>query len=499
MGESLVMQQENVESSLMQEDKKYNQLTALKLFAMTSSMVISVNELAPFGKTGPTALFYLLLAGIIWFIPITQIAGEMASIDGWDKGGIFTWVKGSLGDKTGWTAMFYQWIHITVGMNTMMYVIIGALSITLNTPWFNTTPWIRFLLMMIIIWTITLVEMVGVKRIGRIAVWLFGLGIALPVVLLIAAFLVYVAQGKQLYLHINFNTVLPHHLNGNTLVAFVPFMLAFCGGEASAPHVKYLEKPKSYSKVMIALAATAICFDLLGSMAIGMSVPKSQIENSTGFVYTFGHLLDSIGLPGDLLQKIIGILLACGIIGELGNWLAGPSQGMFEAAKEGYMPKFFAKSTKRDVPMRLIVLQTIIVSISALLITFTSGTNADFAFNVSLAATTAQYLMVYILMLISYIVLKIKHQNLERSYYMSKSPVISIIVAIVALIITVVAFFISFLPAQGTPMHLRGAYVLTMIGLCLIVTILPLVIYHFHHPAKVEKVYEDSTGAIDEE
>ena len=67
----------------LEEDEKYNRLTALKLFAMTSSMVISVNELAPFGKTGPTAVFYLLLAGLIWFVPITQMAGEMASVDGW--------------------------------------------------------------------------------------------------------------------------------------------------------------------------------------------------------------------------------------------------------------------------------------------------------------------------------------------------------------------------------------------------------------------------------
>ncbi len=145
---------------------------------------------------------------------------------------------------------------------------------------------------------------------------------------------------------------------------------------------------------MLALAVTAISFDLLGSTAIGMTIPKNQIQNSTGFVYTFGKILDSIGLPGDVIKKFIGVLLAAGIIGELGNWLAGPSQGMFEAAKEGYMPKFFAKSTDRDVPMRLIVLQTLIVNASAILITFTSGKNSDFAFNVSLAATTAQYLMV---------------------------------------------------------------------------------------------------------
>ena len=464
----------------LEEDEKYNRLTALKLFAMTSSMVISVNELAPFGKTGPTAVFYLLLAGLIWFVPITQMAGEMASIDGWDKGGIFTWVKGSLGDRAGWTAMFYQWIHITVGMNTMMYVIIGALSITFNTPWFNTTPSIRFLLMMVIIWSITIVEMVGVKKIGHIAEWLFALGIALPVILLIVTFFIYLSQGRPLYMHLNWDNIIPHHLTGTTLVAFVPFVLAFCGGEASAPHAKYLENPKKYSTVMLALAITAISFDLLGSTAIGMSVPKDQIQNSTGFVYTFGKILDSIGLPGDLIKKFIGVLLAAGIIGELGNWLAGPSQGMFEAAKEGYMPKFFAKSTNRDVPMRLIVLQTLIVTASAVLITFTSGKNSDFAFNVSLAATTAQYLMVYILMLISYIILKIRHRNLKRSYYMTKNNALGITIAIIALVITVVAFFISFIPAQGTPAYLRGVYVWTMIGLCMIVTILPLVIYHYH-------------------
>ena len=106
------------------------------------------------------------------------------------------------------------------------------------------------------------------------------------------------------------------------------------------------------------------------------------------------------------------------------------------------------------------------------------------SFNVSLAATTAQYLMVYILMLVSYIVLKVKHGDLKRSYYMTKSKGLGIIIAIIALVITVVAFFISFIPAQGTPSSLKGVYVWTMIGLCVIVTILPLVIYHYHHRFK---------------
>lgn len=473
------MDNENEEQALNQ-DLKDNRLTAFKLFAMTSSMVISVDELAPFGKTGPTALFYLLIAGIAWFVPITQMAGEMASVDGWEKGGIFTWVKGSLGEKSGWTAMFYQWIHITVGMDTMMYVIIGALSIALGTPWFNTTPIVRFLLMMIILWGATAIQLIGIKKIGRIAEWLFILGIALPVILLIISFFVYLIQGHPVHMIINWHTIIPHNLSGSTLVAFVPFMLAFCGGEASAPHVKNLDHPKSYSKVMLGLAITAICFDLLGSMAIGMTIPKDQIQNSTGFVYTYGKLLTAIGLPGDLLQKIVGVMLACGIIGELGNWIAGPNQGMYEAAKEGYMPKFFVKTTKRKVPMRIMILQSSIVTVSALLITFTSGADADFAFNVSLAATTAQYLMVYMIMLIAYIVLKRKHEDYHRMYYMSKSPNLSIAIAILALVITVVAFVVTFVPATGTAPKLRGVYVLTLAGMCLVVSVLPLILYHWH-------------------
>lgn len=467
------------ENWALEQNLKYNRLTAFKLFAMTSSMVISVNELAPFGRTGPTALFYLLIAGIAWFIPITQMSGEMASVDGWEKGGIFSWVKGTLGDKTGWVAIFLQWIHITVGMDTMMYVTIGALSITFDTPWFNTTPVVRFGLMMLILWAATAIQVIGIRKIGRIAEWLFIIGIALPVILLIISFFVYLAQGHPLQMQVNWNTIVPHQLNGATMVAFVPFILAFCGGEASAPHVKNLKNIHSYPKVMLALALTAITFDLLGSMAIGMTVPHNEIENSTGFVYTFGILLNSIGLPGDLLKKIVGVMLACGIIGQLGNWIAGPNQGMYEAAKEGYLPKYFAHTTKRKVPLRLMVTQSIIVTISAILITFTSGSDADFAFNISLAGTTVQYLLVYILMLLAYMNLKREHKDLHRAYYMTKKDSTSMVIAILAMIITVVAFFVTFVPAVGTPNHLRSLYVIGLIGMCIIGVGLPLIIYHY--------------------
>lgn len=112
------------------------------------------------------------------------------------------------------------------------------------------------------------------------------------------------------------------------------------------------------------------------------------------------------------------------------------------------MPKFFAKTPKDGVPIRIMILQSSIVTVSALLITFTSGADADFAFNISLAATTAQYLMVYMIMLIAHMVLKKKHEDYHRMYYMTKNPNLSIAIAILALVITVVAFFVTFVLLQ---------------------------------------------------
>ncbi|GFP06326.1 hypothetical protein BDKNPLJD_00670 [Lactobacillus helveticus] len=65
-------------------------------------------------------------------------------------------------------------------------------------------------------------------------------------------------------------------------------------------------------------------------------------------------------------------------------------------------------------------------------------------------------------------------------YYMTKSPNLSIAIAILALVITVVAFFVTFVPAQGTAAGLRGIYVETLIGMCAIVSILPLILYQWH-------------------
>lgn len=152
-----------------QNVKDVNQITGFQLFSMTTSMVMTVYGFASFAKQGATAFFFLFLSGILWFLPVTRVAGEMASIDGWSKGGVFTWVGHMYGDNSGFSALFYQWVRITVGMNTMMMFIIACLSASLSLPAMYDNLWARYILALIIIWGLIALQQRGTKFTGKIA------------------------------------------------------------------------------------------------------------------------------------------------------------------------------------------------------------------------------------------------------------------------------------------------------------------------------------------
>ncbi len=73
-------------------------------------------------------VFFLLLGGLLWFIPVALCAAEMATVKGWEKGGVCTWVSRTLGKDLDLLLSFSQWFEITVGYLTMLYFLTGALS-----------------------------------------------------------------------------------------------------------------------------------------------------------------------------------------------------------------------------------------------------------------------------------------------------------------------------------------------------------------------------------
>lgn len=462
---------------MKQEGTTKKSLTLFGFFAMTASMVMAVYEYPTFATSKLHLVFYLLLGGFLWFIPVALCAAEMATVDGWEKGGVFTWTGKNLGKKYGFANLFFEFFEITVGFVTMIYFILGALSYVFDWPALNSNPMIKFIGVLVIFWILALSQFGGTKYTAKIAKIGFIVGILLPAAILIILALVYVIQGNPIYISSK-DTFVPDFTKVNTLVVFVSFILSYMGVEASATHANEMDNPKKeYPLAMLLLVIVAIVVSTLGGLAIAAVIPQNQINLSAGVVQTFAFLLGHFTANNTILVKIIALLLAFGVIAEVSSWVVGPTRGMIIAAEEGAIPKSWAKTNEHDVPVYLVIAQGIIVSIWDAVLTFGAG-GSNLSFLAAMSLTVVIYLSGYILFFVGYIK-AILGEGLNGAYQMPGGKPVKIIVAIIGLATSIFAFFISFVP----PTSIAGnavqshEYMWMLIISYVISLILPFAIY----------------------
>lgn len=462
---------------MKQEGTTKKSLTLFGFFAMTASMVMAVYEYPTFATSKLHLVFYLLLGGFLWFIPVALCAAEMATVDGWEKGGVFTWTGKNLGKKYGFANLFFEFFEITVGFVTMIYFILGALSYVFDWPALNSNPMIKFIGVLVIFWILALSQFGGTKYTAKIAKIGFIVGILLPAAILIILALVYIIQGNPIYISSK-DTFVPDFTKVNTLVVFVSFILSYMGVEASATHANEMDNPKKeYPLAMLLLVIVAIVVSTLGGLAIAAVIPQDQINLSAGVVQTFAVLLGHFTANNTILVKIIALLLAFGVITEVSSWVVGPTRGMIIAAEEGAIPKSWAKTNEHDVPVYLVIAQGIIVSIWDAVLTFGAG-GSNLSFLAAMSLTVVIYLSGYILFFVGYIK-AILGEGLNGAYQMPGGKPVKIIVAIIGLATSIFAFFISFVP----PTSIAGnavqshEYMWMLIISYVISLILPFAIY----------------------
>ena len=246
-------------------------------FAMTASMVMTVYAYPNFASSGLHLIFFLILGGIFWFLPVALVAAEMATVKGWEDGGIYAWVGNTLGKRWGFAALFYQWFQITVGFVTMAFFVLAAISYIVGWDALYNNPLVMFIGVAIIVWALTLTQLGGTKLTARIAkIGFFG-GVLIPAVVLLVGLVAYLATGGVSQLHFDAGGIVPDFTKVSTLVIFASFILAFAGVEASASHVNELKNPgKIYPMVMIVLCILTIVLDTLGGLAVAITMTEAQ-------------------------------------------------------------------------------------------------------------------------------------------------------------------------------------------------------------------------------
>ncbi|WNN43416.1 glutamate:gamma-aminobutyrate antiporter [Winslowiella toletana] len=458
------------------------QLTLLGFFAITASMVMAVYEYPTFATSGFALIFFLILGGILWFIPVGLCAAEMATVEGWEEGGVFTWVSKTLGERWGFAAISFGYLQIAVGFIPMLYFVLGAFSYILNWPELNNDPIVKTVAALIILWGLALTQFGGTKNTARIAKIGFFAGILLPAAILVILAVSYLRSGAPVAIEMSADTFFPNFSSMSTLVVFVAFILSYMGVEASATHVNEMKNPgRDYPLAMLLLMFAAICLSSLGGLSIAAVIPHEQINLSAGVMQTFSVLINHFGSGFEWAIRIIAALLLLGVLAEIAAWIVGPSRGMLVTAQKGILPAQFAKMNKNGVPVVLVISQLIITSVALIILTNTGGGN-NMSFLIALALTVVIYLCSYFMLFLAYITLIRKQPNNKRTFNIPGGNKVKISVAVVGLLTSLVAFIVSFFPPSGLPgAEANDIYAGLLVVCFLVVLAIPFAIYALHN------------------
>ncbi len=473
-------------------------LTMLAFYALTVAMVMDLHQYPLFATSGLSLIFFLLVGGLLWFIPVAFCSAEMATVEKWEPGGIYVWVKNTLGERWGFAAVFFQWFQITVGFIAMLYFIVGAIAAAIGIAPLSTDPVMKLVAVIILFWLITLFQLGGTKITERFGDIGSIVGIIIPTIILFSLSAFYIISGGHAQIEISPKALIPDFSKPATLVVFVAFILSYMGVEASASYASELKDPKhNYRLAMLLVVITALALNTIGGMAVALTVPTEQLSLSMGITQALSVLFTNAGIHFSYAANIVALLIAVGVTAEVSGWIVGPSRGIYMTAKQGLLPKGLAKLNRNNVPMRLILIQAGLETVWATIVTLGGGGH-NMSYLIAVALTVVIYLAAYLLLFAGYFVLTFKLNNLKRSYQVWGGRPGKVITAGVGTITSLAALGISFVP----PSSVQGAdvivYTTILVSGYLVALAAPFIIYAFRDKKQIGAVEPTKHIAVED-
>ncbi len=448
-------------------------LSVLTLAMINIAAVVSLRGLPSEAEYGLSSIFYYIFAAVFFLIPVSLVSAEMATALP-QKGGVFRWVGEAFSPSLGFLAIWIQWLQNSIWFPTVLtFAAVSIAFIGTNEVADAALASDKFYTLAVVLsiyWLATIVNLFGVSISGAISKWGAIIGTMIPAALLIILGFLYLVSGGEIYMPINYSDLIPNITNFNTLNLAVGIFLFYAGMEMSAVHIMDIQNPqRNYPKAIFIAAFISVSIFVLGTLALGFIIPQDQINLTQSLLVGFNKLFAYFGLES--LSSIMAICLTIGVFAGVATWIAGPSKGMLEVGKAGYLPKFFQKTNKHGVQINILIVQALIVTFLSTL--FVLLPSVQSAYQILSALTVGLYLIMYILMFLAFIKLRISRPNLPRQY---KVPC-GLLWGFLGLFACALAFFLSYYPPSQIDIGNPKVWVAILIAGTLIAVIVPFIIY----------------------
>ncbi len=385
-------------------------LTAWMLALINVCAICNIKNFPLLAEYGLSIILFLALSSIFFFVPVALVSAELAS--GWPDRGVYTWVRVALGPRFGFLAIWLEWIENVIWYPTILSFIASTFAYIIN-PELAQSKLFVLSVILITFWSVTFINFLGMQVSGWISSMTALFGTIIPIVLIILLGLYWVLAGHPVQIEFSFKALIPDLTSINQLVLLSGVLLGLAGMEMSAVHAKEVQNPqKNYPKGIFLSALLIIIFSALGALAIAVIVPNAKIQLASGGMEAFRYLFDALNISWAM--PLIAAITTFGALGMMSTWIVGPSRGLYATAEHGDLPPIFHKENKHGMPVNILIAQAIIVTVLSLVFLFMPTVNSSYWTLVALASLL--YMIMYVLMLVSALVLRKKAPDVPRAY-----------------------------------------------------------------------------------
>ncbi len=454
------------------------------LIIMNIVAVVSLRGLPAEAEYGVSSAFYYILAALVFLIPVSLVAAELAAMFPYQQGGMFRWIGEAFGDKAGFLGIWLQWIESTIWYPTVLTF--GAVSLAfigmdhVFDMHLAANKYYTIVVVLAIYWLATLISLKGMGWVGKVSKIGGLVGTIMPAGLLVVCAVIYLASGGQSQMdwHGNF---IPDFSNFDNVVLAVSIFLFYAGMEMSGVHVREIKNPTvNYPKAVIIGALATVAIFILGTYALGVIIPAKDINLVQSLLVGFDNYFT--GLHIKWLSPVIAIALAFGVLAGVLTWVAGPSKGVFAVGQAGYLPKFFQRTNKSGVQKNILYVQGAIVTVLAFLMVLMPSVQSFYQILSQL--TCILYLIAYLLMFAAALRLRYKMKGAPRPYRLGKrGNGVMWLIAGVGFVGSLVAFIFSFFPPSQVNMGSDAVWFTVLIAGTLVFVVLPFIRLKFRKPS----------------
>jgi putative glutamate/gamma-aminobutyrate antiporter len=448
-------------------------VSVFQIAVMTTICVATLRSLPAMATEGWASVIMYLIPAVLFLVPTALVGAELGTSF---EGGVYVWVREAFGNRLGFFAIWLQWIQNVVWFPIQLAFIAAASAFMIGRGDLSDSGIYTGIVIIVVYWLATFLALRGGNLFAKISSIGGLVGTLIPAGLLVVLGVVWLVSGQPISRTLTDSSLLPKITGFSSVALIVSNVLAYAGMEMNAVHVSEMKNPqKDFTRAIKLAFAMILGIFIFPTLAIAVAVPPDKLGMENGIMVAFQIFFDTWRVG--FLSNVLAAAMVFGALASVVTWVAGPSRGVFSAAKTGLLPPVLQKQNKHGVQIGVLIPQGIIVTALALI--YVLAPNVSDVFLALIGMSAALYVIMYLMMFAAAVVLRKKKPDIPRGY---KVPALRLVSAI-GFISCALALIMSFIPPDGESAIPPSIYPLIVALVVVLLGVPPLIFYALKKPS----------------